>query len=56
MFVSRPKDNVININLTYKQVFVNYFSEDSRICFTDFETISNKKVSLCIHAILLKLV
>jgi hypothetical protein len=44
--VCRPKDNVININLAYKHVFVNCFSEESRVCFTDFETISNKEGSL----------
>jgi hypothetical protein len=43
--VSRPKDNIININLAYKQVFDNCFSEESRVSFSDFETISNKKVS-----------
>jgi hypothetical protein len=36
--VSRPKDNIININLAYKQVFDNCFSEESRVSFPDFKT------------------
>jgi hypothetical protein len=43
--VSRPKYNIININLAYKQVLCNSFSEESRISFSDFEAISDKKVS-----------
>ena len=43
--VSRPKYNIININLAYKQVFSNCFSEESRVSFTNFEAISDKKVS-----------
>jgi hypothetical protein len=43
--VSRPKYNIININLAYKQVFSNSFSEASRVCFSIFEAISDKKVS-----------
>jgi hypothetical protein len=39
-----PK-NIININLAYKQVFDNCFSEESRANFFDFETFNNKKVS-----------
>jgi hypothetical protein len=44
LLVSIPKDNIININLAYKQVFVNCFSEESRVGFSDFKTISEKKV------------
>jgi hypothetical protein len=36
---------MININLAYKQAFCNSFSEESRIGFTDFEAISDKKIS-----------
>jgi hypothetical protein len=43
--VSRPKDNIININLAYKQDFVNCFSEESSVSFSDFKAISGKKVS-----------
>jgi hypothetical protein len=43
--VSRPKYNIININLANKQVFSNCFSEESRVRFTNFEAISDKKVS-----------
>jgi hypothetical protein len=43
--VSRPKYNIINIDLAYKQVFSNSFSEESRVSFTNFEAISDKKVS-----------
>jgi hypothetical protein len=42
--VSRPKDNIININLAYKQVFTNCFSEESGVSFTNFEAISEKKI------------
>jgi hypothetical protein len=45
IFVGRPKYNIININLTYKQVFCNCFSEESRISISNFEAISDKKVS-----------
>jgi hypothetical protein len=45
MTFSRPKYNIININLAYEQVFCNCFSEESRIGFVDFEAISDKKVS-----------
>jgi hypothetical protein len=38
-------NNIININLAYKQVFCNKFSKESRIDFTDFEAISDKKIS-----------
>jgi hypothetical protein len=36
--------NIININLSYKQVFSNCFSEESRVRFSNFEAISDKKV------------
>jgi hypothetical protein len=44
-FVSRPKYDIINVNLAYKQIFCNSFSKESRIDFTDFEAISDKKIS-----------
>jgi hypothetical protein len=44
-FVSRPKYDIININLAYKQIICNSFSKDSRIGFADFEAISNKEIS-----------
>jgi hypothetical protein len=43
--VSRPKYNIININLAYKQVLRNSFGEESRINFSNFEATSDKKVS-----------
>jgi hypothetical protein len=43
-FVSRPKYDIININLAYKQIFCNSFSKESRIDFTDFEAISDKEI------------
>jgi hypothetical protein len=45
LLVSGPKYNIININLAYKQVFCNCFGEESRVSFTNFEAISDKKVS-----------
>jgi hypothetical protein len=39
------KYNIINTNLAHKQVFCNSFSEESRIGLSDFEAISDKKVS-----------
>jgi hypothetical protein len=39
--LSRLKNNIINKNLTYKQVFVNWFSVESRVSFFDFKTISD---------------
>jgi hypothetical protein len=44
-FVSRPKYDIININLAYKQIICNCFSKESRIGFSDFEAISYKKIS-----------
>jgi hypothetical protein len=44
-FVSRPKYDIININLAYKQIFCNSFSKECRIDFFDFEAISDKKIS-----------
>jgi hypothetical protein len=35
--LSRPKDNIININLAYKQVFDNCFNKQSRVSFFDFK-------------------
>jgi hypothetical protein len=45
LLVSRSEYNIININLAYKQVLCNSFSEEGRIGFTDFEAISDKKIS-----------
>jgi hypothetical protein len=44
-FVSRPKYDIININLAYKQIICNSFGKESRIGFADFEAISDKKIS-----------
>jgi hypothetical protein len=44
-FVSRPKYDIININLAYKQIICNSFSKESRIGFADFEAISDKEIS-----------
>jgi hypothetical protein len=44
-FVSRPKYNIININLAYEQIICNSFSEESRIGFADYKAISDKKIS-----------
>jgi hypothetical protein len=43
--VSRPKYNIISMNLAYKQIFCNSFGKEKRIGFTDFEAISDKKVT-----------
>jgi hypothetical protein len=40
--VIRPKDDII---MAYKQVFINSFSKECRICFSNFEGIRNKKNS-----------
>jgi hypothetical protein len=40
-FVSRTKNNVINIYLAYKQIFVHPSSEECRIILTNLETIIN---------------
>jgi hypothetical protein len=44
-FISRTKDNIINLYLTYKQIFSQFSSEDSRIGLTNPKMIFNKKVS-----------
>jgi hypothetical protein len=44
-FVSRTKYNIINIDLTYKQIFTHFSSEESRAGLTNPKTIFNKKVS-----------
>jgi hypothetical protein len=44
-FVSRPKYDIININLAYKQIICNGFSKECRIGFADFEAISDKEIS-----------
>jgi hypothetical protein len=43
-FVSRTKYNIINIKLTYKQIFTHFSSEESRVGLTNPKTIFNKKV------------
>jgi hypothetical protein len=42
--ISRTKDNVININLAYKDIIINPSCELSRIDFTNPKTIVNEKV------------
>jgi hypothetical protein len=42
-FVSRTKYNIINIDLTYKQLFTHFSSEESRISLTNPKTIFDKK-------------
>jgi hypothetical protein len=44
-FVSRSKDNIINIYLAYKQIFSHFSSEESRVGLTNPKTIFNKKIS-----------
>jgi hypothetical protein len=44
-FVSRNKYNIVNIDLTYKQIFTHFSSEESRVGLTNFKTIFNKEVS-----------
>jgi hypothetical protein len=44
-FVSRPKYDIINVNLAYKQIICNGFSKECRIDFSNFEAISDKKIS-----------
>jgi hypothetical protein len=44
-FVSRNKDNIINIYQAYKQIFFYFSSEESRIGLTNRKTILNKKIS-----------
>jgi hypothetical protein len=44
-FVSRTKDNIINIYLAYKQIFYHFSSEESRMSLTNSKTIFNKKIS-----------
>jgi hypothetical protein len=43
-FLSRTKYNIINIDLTYKQIFTHFSSEDSRVGLTNPKTIFNKEV------------
>jgi hypothetical protein len=43
-FVSRTKYNIINIDLTYKQIFTHFSSEESRVGLTNPKTIFNKEV------------
>jgi hypothetical protein len=42
--VSRPKYNIININLAYKQVIFKSFSKESRIGFTDFDLLVDSNI------------
>jgi hypothetical protein len=44
-FVSRTKDNIIDMYLAYKQIFSHFSCEESRIGFTNPKTIFNKKIS-----------
>jgi hypothetical protein len=43
-FVSRTKDNIINVYLVYKQISTNFSCEESRIRLTNPNTILNKKI------------
>jgi hypothetical protein len=43
-FVSRTKDNIINVYLSYKQIFTHLPSEESRIRLTNSKTIFNEKI------------
>jgi hypothetical protein len=38
-FVSKIKDNIINVYLAYKQIFTHFYSEESRIHLTNPKTI-----------------
>jgi hypothetical protein len=44
-FVSRTKDNIINIYLAYKQIFSHFSSEESGVGLTNPKTIFNKKIT-----------
>jgi hypothetical protein len=44
-FVSRTKDNIINIYLAYKQLFFYFSSEASRVGLTNSKIIFNKKIT-----------
>jgi hypothetical protein len=43
-FVSRTKDNIINIYFTYKLIFAHLSSEESRIRLTNPKTIFKRKI------------
>jgi hypothetical protein len=43
-FVSRTKDNIINVYFAYKQLFTHFSSEESRIRLTNPKTIFNEKI------------
>jgi hypothetical protein len=43
-FVIRAKDSIINIYLTYKQIFIHFSSEESGIPLTNSKTIFNEKI------------
>jgi hypothetical protein len=43
-FVSRTKDNIINVYLAYKQMFTHFSSEESEIRLTNPKTIFNEKI------------
>jgi L-rhamnose mutarotase len=43
-FVSRTKDYVIHIDLTYKKIFIYFSCEESSAGFTNHKTIVNEKV------------
>jgi hypothetical protein len=43
-FVSRIKYNIISIDLSYKQIFTHFSSEESRVGINNFKTIFNKKI------------
>jgi hypothetical protein len=51
-FVSRIKYNIINIDLTYKQIFTHFSSEDSRVGLTNLKLfLIRKSLSHSYHAL-----
>src|SRR6185295_14645701 len=42
-FISRTKDNVININLTNEEIFIYFLSKESRIGFAHYKAVLEKK-------------
>src|SRR6185312_8594288 len=43
LFFSRTKDNVININLTNKEIFFYFLSKESRIGFAHYKAVLEKE-------------
>src|SRR6185312_17541820 len=38
LFISRTKDNVININLTHEEIYIYFLSKESRIGFANYKS------------------